>query len=372
MSNRVIPLFSQYPLLGEKLPYIPLGEFPTPVERLHRLGQDIGVEHLYMKRDDLSGKSYGGNKVRKLEFLLGRARRAKGVLTFGYAGSNHALATAIYTQQLGLKSISMLMPQPNAHYVRRNLLMGYHCGAELHQYRNQFLIAIGTICQLLCKKLRHGYFPQLIAPGGSSPLGVTGFVNAALELKQQVTGGEIPEPDLIYVALGSMGTAVGLILGLKVADLNSRVVSVRVIDERFASARKMVRLFHKTNAFLHLLDTTFPKFHFRAADIDIRYDFFGEQYGLFTEEGMAAVARMEKTEGLKLDGTYTGKALAALIHDAEKQVLRGKRVLFWNTYNSRDFSDIIDGIDYHQLPRCFHRYFEEDVQPLDRARGGGN
>ena len=366
-NKRVIPLFDSYPLLARRLPHISLGEFPTPVERLDRLGQDIGVEHLYIKRDNLSGKVYGGNKVRKLEFLLGRAKldRAKGVMTFGYAGSNHTLATAIYGQQLELNTTSMLMPQPNAHYVRRNLLMGYQCGAELYQYRNKILLIMGTIWQLLLKKLRHGYFPQIIVPGGSSPLGVTGFVNAALELKQQVTEGEIPEPDLIYVALGSMGTAVGLILGLKVANLRSRVISVRVIDEGFANVGKMVKLFRKTNSFLHSLDSTFPRFDLRVGDIEVRHEFFGEQYGLFTEEGMAAVARMKKTEGLKLEGTYTGKALAALIRDAEKQVLRDKTVLFWNTYNSRDFSDIIAGIDYHQLPTCFHRYFEEDVQPLD-------
>ena len=100
--------------MGDKLPYVSLGEFPTTVEKLDRLGGGIGIEHLYIKRDDLSGKVYGGNKIRRLEFLLGHALRAKvkEVLTFGYAGSNHALATAIYAQQVGLKSISMLMPQP--------------------------------------------------------------------------------------------------------------------------------------------------------------------------------------------------------------------------------------------------------------------
>lgn len=129
----MIPLFKQYPLLEDKLPYVALGDFPTPVEKLDRLGADIGVDHLYIKRDDLSGKVYGGNKVRKLEFLLGHALRTevKTVLTFGFAGSNHAVATAIYAHHVGLKSISMLMPQPNAHYPRRNLLMGYYCGVGL-------------------------------------------------------------------------------------------------------------------------------------------------------------------------------------------------------------------------------------------------
>jgi D-cysteine desulfhydrase len=364
----MIPLFAHYPLLGEKLPYVSLGEFPTPVEKLDRLGQYLGAGHLYIKRDDLSGKAYGGNKVRKLEFLLGHALRAqaKEVLTFGFAGSNHALATAIYARQVGLKTIAMLMPQLNAYYVRRNLLMSHACGAELHQHQSISLLVLGTIYQVLRHKLKHGRFPQIISPGGSSPRGTIGFVNAAFELKEQITKGDIPEPDRIYVASGSRGTAVGLMLGLKAAHLKSQVISVRVVDEKWAGAKGMVNLFHKTNALLGSLDPSFPKFEFSEQDISIRHEFFGRQYALFTEAGMEAVAVMEKTQGIKLDGTYTGKALAALADDVRKQDLTDKVVLFWNTYNSRDFSHVITTADYRQLPRCFHRYFEEDVQPLDR------
>ncbi|MBN1763058.1 MAG: pyridoxal-phosphate dependent enzyme [Methanomicrobia archaeon] len=369
----MIPLLEQYPLLAEKLPYVSLGEFPTPVAKLHRLGEDIGVENLYLKRDDVSGKLYGGNKTRKLEFILGHALRtdAKAVFAFGFAGSNHAVATAIYAQQVGLKSISMLMPQPNAQYVRRNLLMSHYCGAELHQHRNVPLVIMGTFYQILRHKLRYGYSPQVIPPGGSSPLGATGFVNAAFELKEQIMSGELPEPDRIYVALGTTGTAVGLMLGLKAANLKSRVISVRVADEQFANVRKMVTLFHETNSFLCSLDPSFPAFKISEKDIAITHDFFGERYALFTEEGMEAVTRMEKEEGITLDGTYTGKAVAALIADAQKHVLRDQIVLFWNTYNSRDFSNALSTVDYRQLPRCFHRYFEEEVQPLDRLSGKG-
>jgi len=364
----MIPLFEQFPLLRAKLPYIALGEFPTPVEKLERLGENIGLEHLYIKRDDLSGKVYGGNKIRKLEFLLGHAlhTRAKEVLTFGFAGSNHAVATAIYAQQVGLKSISMLMPQPNAYYLRRNLLMSYYCGAELHQHRNVPFVALGTIYQLLRHKLKYGSFPKVIAAGGSSPLGVIGFVNAAFELKKQITRGEIPEPDRIYVALGTTGTAVGLMLGLKAANLKSRVITIRVAAEQFANVRKMVKLFRETNSLLCSLDPAFPTFELSEQEVDIRHDFFGRQYALFTREGMEAVYRMKQTEGIKLDGTYTGKALAALIHDVEKQDLKNEVLLFWNTYNSRDLSEYITAVDYRQLPRCFHRYFEEEVQTLDR------
>ena len=367
-APRMIQLFKYYPLLGDKLPYVSLGELPTPVEKLHRLGEDIGINHLYIKRDDLSGKVYGGNKTRKLEFLLSNALHAKvkEVLTFGCAGSNHCLATAIYAQQVGLKSISMLMPQPNAHYVRRNLLMSHHCGAELHLHRSRLFVALGTIYQLLRHRLKYRRFPQLIPLGGSAPLGVIGFINAAFELKEQIMKGEMPEPNRIYVALGTTGTAVGLMLGLKAANLKSRVISVRVIDKNFANVRKMVKLFHKTNSFLHSLDPSFPKLEFSGKDIDIRHDFFGQQYALFTNEGMEAVTCIEKNEGIKLDGTYTGKAFAALIDDVKKQDLRDKVLLFWHTYNSRDFSDAITTVDYHHLPRCLHHYFEEDVQPLDR------
>jgi D-cysteine desulfhydrase len=192
MNTNVIPLFKTYPQLEARLPYISLGEFPTPVQKLERLGAELGISQLYMKRDDLSGKVYGGNKPRKLEFILGKALRsgAREVIAFGGAGSNHALATAIYSQQLGVKSISILALQPNAHYVRRNLLMSYKCGAELHLCGAELhspifmpLVYLATTYQLLMHKLRTGHLPQIIPPGGSSPLGAIGFVNAAFELK---------------------------------------------------------------------------------------------------------------------------------------------------------------------------------------------
>ena len=195
----MISLFEKYPLLRENLTYVPLGEFPTPVQRLERLGNQLGNIQLYIKRDDLSGKVYGGNKPRKLEFLLGNAIRskAKEVITFGGVGSNHALATAIYARQLGLKSISMLMPQPNACYVRSNLLMSHFSGAELHLCGaglespiNMPLVYMATTYQVLRHALKCGRLPQLIPAGGSSPLGVAGFVNAAFELKQQIANVE--------------------------------------------------------------------------------------------------------------------------------------------------------------------------------------
>ena len=362
-----LQLFQHFPELNDNLPHVYLAELPTPVEKLHQLGKAIGVENLYVKRDDLTGKQYGGNKVRKLEFFLGKALRTgvKEVLTFGYAGSNHALATAICAKEIGLRSISMLIPQPNAHYVRRNLLMSHVSGAELHHYEGMISIKIGAVYQLLRHKILTGKFPMIIPPGGSAPLGVIGFVNAAFELKQQINEGLLPEPDLLYVALGSKGTTIGLILGLKAAQLKTRVVPVRVGPKILTKEEDMIKLFRDTNETLSQYDPSFPTIEISEEELNIRHDFFGRQYALFTEEGAKAIRTIQQAENITLEGTYTGKALAALLADAEQGKLADKTVLFWNTYNSRDFHKKIAHVDYHVLPTCLHRYFLEDVQALD-------
>jgi 1-aminocyclopropane-1-carboxylate deaminase/D-cysteine desulfhydrase-like pyridoxal-dependent ACC family enzyme len=371
----VLSLFEKYPQLGEKLPYVSLTELPTPVQKLQSLGQELGIEELYIKCDDVSGKVYGGNKPRKLDFLLGEAVRmgAKEVMTFGGAGSNHALATAIYAQQFSLKCISILMAQPNAHYVRRNLLLSYYYGAELHycdvtleSSLHEPLVRLAAIYQSLRHRIKSGAAPVVIPPGGSSPLGAVGFVNAAFELKEQVEDGEIPEPDVIYVAAGSMGTAAGLMLGLRAARMKSRLIPVAVASSTFVNAEVIAGLANRTNALLCSLDPSFPDRRFCEEDTGIRHDFFGKRYALFTEEGMKAVALMKRTEGINIEGTYTGKTFAALIADAKNGFFEDKVVLFWNTYNSNDFSSVLPVIDYHKLPHSFHRYFKQDVQPLDK------
>ena len=370
----MLPLFENYQLLGKKLPYVSLGDFPTPVQKLDQLGKQLGLSDLFIKRDDLTGKVYGGNKVRKLEFILGDALRsgAKEVMTFGAAGSNHALATSIYAKQLGLKSISMLIPQPNADYVQHNLLLSYDQGAELHLYTpKRFLKGTAdpsVVYQLLRHGLKQGQLPHVIPMGGSSPLGAVGYVNAAFELHGQIVKGEMPEPDCIYIASGSMGTAAGLILGIRALSMKTRVVTVRVNSEIFVNVKRLIKLIYQTNSLLSSMDPSFPHFDFRESDVEIRQGFFGTQYALSTEQGLEAISLMNRYANIKLEGTYTGKTFAALIDDAKKSNLTDKIVLFWNTYNSRDFSESITAIDYHQLPRRFHRYFEESVQPLERAQ----
>ena len=361
----MIPLFYLYPRLAQNLPHVSLGEFPTPVHKLTKLGAELGTQHLYIKRDDLSARPYGGNKVRKLEFLLGEAAQREEVnriLSFGYAGSNHTLATAIYTRALGLASIAMLLPQPNAEYVRQNLLVSHAYGAELHHCRNIVTWLLATGYQLCRCKIKEGCFPTIISPGGTSTLGIVGYVNAAFELKQQIAAGDIPEPDFIYVALGSAGTAVGLMLGLKAAQLRTRVVAVAVVPARLAAMGRIKRLFRVANAFLHSRDGSFPLIELSEREIDIRRDYLGAGYGAFTDAGRRAAQLAYTHEGIPLDGTYTAKALAALSDDLRKAETRAKVLLFWNTFNSRDLPVGTNQNDYRQLPRGLHSYFEKDTQ----------
>lgn len=365
----MIPLFQHFPGLEDKLPYVSLCQLPTPVKKLDILGQTLNLEHLYIKQDGLTAAPFGGNKIRKLEFLLGNALRkgAEEIFTFGYAGSNHALATAIYAKQLGLKSVSMLIPQPNAHYVRRNLLTSHYNDVEFHQYPNKRLLAWGARYQKWLHKRKKGKPPYIIPPGGSSPLGATGFVNAACELNQQIKDNEIPEPDIIFVPLGSAGTFVGLQIGIKILGLKSKLIPVRVVDRQFLKKQMVVDLFSQTVDLLHSSDLSFPRLNTAgmAHELEIREHYLGDGYAQFTIKGLEAIDFFKETENIQLDGTYTGKAAAALIDDAQAGWLKDKKVLFWNTLNAFDLSSFTKEVDYHQLPKSFHRYFEQPVQPLD-------
>jgi D-cysteine desulfhydrase len=371
MHNDTIPLFRNYHRLEERLPYVSLGILPTPVEEAKGIADALGVKRLFIKRDDLSGAVYGGNKVRKLEFLLGQAvrSRARDVMTIGFAGSNHALATAIYARQLGLGSTSLLLPQENAHYLRRNLLASYHHGATLCHYERFFGLFLGMFAHACRGMIRHGACPRLIPPGGSCPLGVVGYVNAALELKEQIAEGLLPEPDVVYVPLGSMGTSAGLIIGFKAAGLTTRVVPVRVIEEKMAGLPRMKKLINKTVSLLRRLDPSFPVIGVSRDEFHVRDDCLGEGYAHFTEKAVRAAALVHKEQGIVLNGTYSAKAFSALVDDAGRSFLKEKTVLFWNTYNSRDLVKCAEEVDYHRLPKAFHRYFEGAVQALDHGEG---
>jgi D-cysteine desulfhydrase len=358
----MLPLFECYPKLAQNLPWVPLGSYPTPVQRAEKLGAALGLDALYVKRDDSSGDEYGGNKVRKLEFMLAEARRRglQEVLTFGGTGSNHALATAIYADKLGMRSISVLTPQPKSPGVQRSLLLSHRYGAELHliQSFDEQGPTATRICDEHCA--RTGQRPMVIPTGGSSPLGTVGSLNGAYELKAQIDAGQAPLPDVIYVALGSMGTAAGIVLGLRALGLPTRVEAVRVVRDTLGNRAAMAALVQQTTDLLREADPSFPDTGFTEADAAaaIRDGHYGEGYAVPTSGGQEAVELARSTEGIALENTYTGKAFAALVEDARAGKLAGKTVLFWNTYNSRDLTPLLAEQDWRRLPDEFHECFE--------------
>jgi D-cysteine desulfhydrase len=350
----VIPLFKSFPGLAAKLPHVSLGAFPTPVDRAEALGTRLGLAGLYVKRDDISGEKYGGNKVRKLEFDLGEAQREhrSTIITFGGVGSNQAVATAIYAGQLGMKTIVMLLPQHPAEHVRHTLLAAHLYGAELRYFQSQAQVSVG-VAKLI--RAMADDPPYLIGAGDSSVLANAGFVNAAFELKEQIDAGVLPEPDALYVAMGSMGSAVGLCLGLKAAGLKTQVVAVQASSLDAPSDSKMIKMFRETNDYLISLDPSFPKLSLSRKEAVVLKGYLGEGYARPTPKGMNAAKLFAEHMGVELDLTYTGKAFAAVIDDAKKK-MKGKVVLFWDTYNSRKID--LEGVSYKDLPPALHGYFQ--------------
>lgn len=373
-TSPAIPLFRRFPALAERLPYVAVGSLPTPIEKAEALGAALNLENLYIKRDDLSGAEYGGNKTRKLEFFLADAihKHKRTVVTSGAAGSNHALATAIYAKKLGLHAVLLLMPQPNTDLVRRNLLADQIASAELRLAPTQKQVK--KIEDELLRTSAPGDEPYIIEAGGSSALGNVGYVNAAFELADQIAEGKMPEPDRIYVALGTMGCAVGLRLGLMAAGLRTRLFSVRASTLEASSESKMIDMFNKTNDFLRSLDPSFPKLVIKPGEGGIVDGYLGAGYAAPTPKGRAAVRMFKQFTGIDLEPTYTGKTLAALINDAhDAREMKGEVVVFWNTYNSRRLD--VSGADVGALPEAFRAYFKaprsfESATALDNETQG--
>jgi 1-aminocyclopropane-1-carboxylate deaminase/D-cysteine desulfhydrase-like pyridoxal-dependent ACC family enzyme len=363
----MIPLFERYPAVALIIPRLSLGEFPTPVERLSGLSHRLSRDDLYIKRDDLTSRVYGGNKVRKLEFLLADALKqgALRVITTGGAGSNHALATAIYGKTAGLKTVLMLFRQPNSYSVRHNLIMNILSEAEMIHYDNyqEYIEAFEETLRRY--ESVDGKIPYVIPLGGSSPLGAIGYVNAGLELAAQIEAGEIPCPARIYLALGTMGTAMGLLLGLKAAGIRTNLQAVRAVPSYIAGIDKCHLLFNQTNELLRKMDPSFPSCTLEREDLTIRQEYFGEKYGMFTPEAVAAATLLRESDGIILDGTYTGKAAAAFLADLRSN--SEGPVLFWNTKNSRPLPPEAMSADYRLLPVPLHCYFNDAVQPLDEG-----
>lgn len=321
-------LHERFPALAETLPHLTLSERPTPVRELAGLG-------IWLKEDGAFGSGgWGGNKVRKLEWLIPDARRRgrRSILTFGGLGTNWGLATALYGREHGLETALALLDQPVDDHVRAQLARLEASGARIHRTHTK-VRTVATLPWLLARNARGARPPYLLPAGGSSPVGALGYVEAALEIAAQVEDGLLPEPAYAVVPVGTGGTAAGLALGFQLAGLRTRVAAVVVNDQLRLDAEVFARLARRSAALLERRGAGIGPLRLEPDMLDLTRDQIGAGYGHRTEAAARAAA-LAAEESLSLDPVYTAKAMAGLLALREEGRLR-EPVLFVHTDGPR-------------------------------------
>ena len=351
------PFDHRFPQLAARLPWQALADLPTALEPAPGFGAALGVPSLLIKRDDLSASPYGGNKVRKLEYLLGDAlaRGCNAVLTFGAAGSNHALATSIYARQLGLDCHVVTSDQVQTPWVADTLRWHLQLGTRLTPAAGypQMLAAAADI------RARHPGGSEKVYEitwGGSSPLGTIGFVAAGVEIAAQLAATGVHGPVRIYVACGTMGSVAGLVLGLHLAGSDATVVAVPILPTERVAVPAVVALCEAASQLMREQDADVPACPDPGSRFEFRSGFLGAGYAQATPEGIEAMQLAAELAGLKTETTYTAKALACLIADARSGRLDGAVPVFWQTLNSQPKPPGLAAVDTSRLPADLHRY----------------
>jgi D-cysteine desulfhydrase len=329
-----LPLFEAFPRLAATVPWLPIGQLPTPVTEARRFAGRHGLKALYVKREDLSHPQCAGNKIRGLEFILADAvrRGAKTILTLGVEGSHHICRTAWHGRRHGIDTVAVVIDQPAAEYVRRNLAAGLASGAAFVP-ANRATLLPRLAAQYAKAWMRQGRRPYCVSPGGTSALSCLGHVNAAMELKRQGEGGQLQEPDYLYVAMGSLGTAAGLLVGCKLAGLRTKLVGVVASYRWFCTAGRWGRMAKRIHRLMRRRDPGVPEIDVDASELSVVSAALGDGYARPTEESMRLADEFRAAEGIDLDGTYTAKALCGAMQFIEAQQLHDNVHLFWQTYH---------------------------------------
>jgi L-cysteate sulfo-lyase len=311
----------------DSIPRVKLAHLPTPMEEAPRLGEALGVRRLRVKRDDCTGLALGGNKARKLEYLLAAAlqRGADTLLTTGGVQSNHARMTAAAACRLGLRCI-LFLSNPRPPETQGNLLLDEIFGAECRFYPAPDYARIERdMAECAAQMAAAGGRPYVIPVGGSTPLGCLGYVTAVRELAEQAAALGW-QPSAMVAAVGSCGTLAGLALGRAMFLPDCRLLGISVARPAAAASALGAEIANEAAAFLGV------EHRLRAEDAPVYDDWLGPGYGIATEEGNAAVRLAARTAGLILDPIYTGKALAGLKGLMERgEIGTEEEVLFWHT-----------------------------------------
>ncbi|MFH5923576.1 D-cysteine desulfhydrase [Roseomonas xinghualingensis] len=295
-----------------RFPRIRLGHLPTPLEPMENLSKHLGGPKLWIKRDDCTGLSTGGNKTRKLEYLMAEARAqgADTVITQGATQSNHARQTAAAAAKLGMACHILLEDRTgytDAAYTRSaNVMLDKLHGAQVS--RRPGGADMQAEMEVLAAELRKsGKRPYVIPGGGSNPVGALGYVGAALELVAQAAEMGLRIDHVVH-ATGSAGTQAGLVAGLVGLNSGIPVLGIGVRAPREKQEANVLALAQRTADHLGL-----PKDTVRAEHVRANCDYVGQGYGIPTQGMAEAVKLLAEKEGILLDPVYSGKGMAGLI-----------------------------------------------------------
>ena len=316
-----------------RFPRVRLAHLPTPLEFLPRLSSALGGPEIWIKRDDCTGLSTGGNKTRKLEFLMAEAQ-AQGadlVMTQGATQSNHARQTAAFAARLGMACHILLEDRtgsrdPNYNW-NGNVFLDHLHGAttERHPGGGDMNAIMETVADRFRAQGRRVY---TIPGGGSNPTGALGYANCALELVNQANEQGVAIDHLVH-ATGSAGTQAGLVTGLRAINAGIPLLGIGVRAPKAKQEENVFALARATAAKLGCPDVV------RREDVVANTDYVGEGYGIPTPAGLEAIELFARLEGILLDPVYSGKGAAGLIDLVRKGRFRkDERIVFLHTGGS--------------------------------------
>jgi len=328
-----------------RFPRLHFAHLPTPLERLPRLSQALGGPEIWIKRDDCTGLSTGGNKTRKLEFLMAEAQAqgADRVITQGATQSNHARQTAAAAAMLGIACHILLEDRTGSTEVdynrNGNVLLDFLHGAtaekrpsgldmnqEMERVADRFRVAGGR--------------PYTIPGGGSNPTGALGYANCALELLSQANDRDLVIDHLVH-ATGSAGTQAGLVAGLAALNAGVPVLGIGVRAHRPKQEENVFNLAAATAELLRCPGVV------RREHVVANCDYVGPGYGVPTPGCIEAITMFAELEGILLDPVYSGKGAAGLIDLIRKgRFRRGERIVFLHTGGSAALFGYTNAFDF--------------------------
>ena len=305
----------------EKIPRINYCFLPTPLEKLNNISK-LYKSEVFMKRDDLTGHCFGGNKERKLEFIMADAlkRKATIIVTVGTLQSNHCRMTAAFSNRFGLK-VELILIENEKIKNEGNYFLCKLMGAKIHTVKvNEVKDEIAELLNNLRDK---GEKPYFIEGGGHNVLGTIGYVYAIKELMNQTKEREI-SPDFLVLPTGTGTTQAGLILGKKLFDHNIEIIGISVARNKERCVSEITNIIKKTEQYLNT-DSECYNPHIKVYD-----DYVGEGYGIPTKESLNVLRLMAEKEGLIIDPIYNAKAMAGMFDLISKGRLKGT-IVYLNT-----------------------------------------